>query len=87
MGRLVREDQDRIKRRAGTGDVIVGICCRLPDEEVQADESFCRQTGAASHSQTLILMGDFNHSDICWGTAQQAINNPGGSWSVLMILL
>ncbi|GAB0183586.1 hypothetical protein GRJ2_000823900 [Grus japonensis] len=25
-----------------------------------------RQTGAASRSQALVLMGDFNHPDICW---------------------
>ncbi|PKU45481.1 glycerol kinase [Limosa lapponica baueri] len=36
------------------------------DQEDQVDETLCRQIGAASHSQALVLMGDFNHPDICW---------------------
>ncbi|PKU30746.1 dtw domain-containing protein 2 [Limosa lapponica baueri] len=30
------------------------------------DEALCRQVGAASRSQTLVLMGDFSHPNICW---------------------
>jgi len=29
------------------------------------DEAFCGKIGAAPHSQTLVLFGDFNHPDIC----------------------
>ena len=49
-----------------------GICYRPPDQEEPVDEELCRQKGKASHSQALVLMGDFNHPDICWsdGTAQ-----------------
>ncbi|GAB0207738.1 hypothetical protein GRJ2_003239500 [Grus japonensis] len=36
----------------------------LPDQEV--DEAFYRQLEVASQSQALVLMGDFNHPDICW---------------------
>ncbi|KAF1424440.1 hypothetical protein FQV24_0004339, partial [Spheniscus mendiculus] len=39
---------------------------RPPDQEDQTDEALYRQTGAASRSQALVLMGDFNHPDICW---------------------
>ncbi|PKU26923.1 selenoprotein n [Limosa lapponica baueri] len=35
-------------------------------QEDQADETLYRQIGAALHSQALVLMGDFNHPDICW---------------------
>ncbi|GAB0179153.1 hypothetical protein GRJ2_000380600 [Grus japonensis] len=56
----------RIKGRAGTGDIIVGICYRPPDQDNQADEALYRQIRAASHSQALVLMGDFNHHNICW---------------------
>ncbi|GAB0203750.1 hypothetical protein GRJ2_002840600 [Grus japonensis] len=56
----------RIKGRAGAGDIIVGVCYRPPDQGDRADEAFYRQIGAASHSQALVLMGDFNHPDICW---------------------
>ena len=56
----------RIKDRAGTGDIIVGVCYRPPDQENRADKALYRQMGAASRSQGLVLMGDFNHPNICW---------------------
>ncbi|GAB0204972.1 hypothetical protein GRJ2_002962800 [Grus japonensis] len=57
----------RIKGRAGTGDIIAGVCYRPPEQGDQADETLYRQIGAASRSQALVLMGDFNHSEIiCW---------------------
>ncbi|GAB0205257.1 hypothetical protein GRJ2_002991300 [Grus japonensis] len=56
----------RIKGSAGTGDIIVGVCYRPPDQEDRADEAFCRQIGAASCSQALVLMENFSHPDICW---------------------
>jgi len=51
--------------KAGTGEVIAGVGYRPPNQKDQADEALYRQTGEASHSQTLLLMGDFNHPDIC----------------------
>ena len=45
---------------------MVGVCYRPPDQDDEADEALHRQIGAASHSQTIVLMGDFNHPDICW---------------------
>ncbi|GAB0175756.1 hypothetical protein GRJ2_000040800 [Grus japonensis] len=56
----------RIKGSAGTGDIIAGVCYRPPDQEDRVDEALYRQIGAASRSQALVLMGDFNHPDICW---------------------
>ncbi|GAB0205858.1 hypothetical protein GRJ2_003051400 [Grus japonensis] len=56
----------RIKGRAGTGDTIVGVCYGPPDQEDRMDEALYRQMGAASCSQALVLMGDFNHPNICW---------------------
>ncbi|GAB0204837.1 hypothetical protein GRJ2_002949300 [Grus japonensis] len=56
----------RIKGRAGTGDTIVGVCYRPPDQQDQVDEAICRQIGAASCSQPLVLMGNFNNPSICW---------------------
>ncbi|GAB0203811.1 hypothetical protein GRJ2_002846700 [Grus japonensis] len=56
----------RIKGRAGAGNIIVGVCYRPPDQGDRADEALYRQIGAASCSQALVLMGDFNHPDICW---------------------
>ncbi|PKU31341.1 dtw domain-containing protein 2 [Limosa lapponica baueri] len=56
----------RIKGRAGTGDVTAGVCYRPPDQDDRADEALYRQIGAASCSQALVLMGNFNYLDICW---------------------
>ncbi|GAB0179939.1 hypothetical protein GRJ2_000459200 [Grus japonensis] len=56
----------KIKGRAGTGDTIVEVWYRSLNQEDQADEGLYRQIGAASCSQALVLMGDFNHPDICW---------------------
>ena len=46
------------------GNVVVGVCCRLPDQKEVVDEAF-RQLEEASHSQAVVLVGDFNHLDIC----------------------
>jgi len=56
----------RIKGRAGTGDIIVRVCYRLPNQEDQADKALYRQIGAASCSQALVIIGDFSHPSICW---------------------
>jgi len=54
------------KGRAGTGNITVGVCYRPPDQDKSADETPYRQTGEASCSKVLVLMGDFNHPNICW---------------------
>jgi len=48
------------------GDTVVGVYYRPPDQEEEVDEAFYRQLKIASQSQVLVLMGDFNHPDICW---------------------
>jgi len=56
----------RIKGESHMGDIIVGVYYRPPDQEEEVDEAFYRQLQAASQSQALVLMGDFNHPDISW---------------------
>jgi len=43
----------------------VDVYYRPPDQE-EIDEAFYRQLKAASQSQALVLMEDFNHPDITW---------------------
>jgi len=64
----------RIKGQAHKGDITVGVYYRPPDQEEESDEAFYRQLQAASQSQALVLMGDFNHPHISWEdhTARQA---------------
>ena len=54
----------RIKGQPHMGDVIVGVYYRPPDQEEEVHEAFYKQLKAASQSQGLVLMGDFNHPDI-----------------------
>ncbi|GAB0177486.1 hypothetical protein GRJ2_000213900 [Grus japonensis] len=56
----------RIKEKANMGDTVVGVYCRQPDQDEEVNEAFYRQLEVASRSQALVLMGDFNHPDICW---------------------
>ena len=55
-----------IKEQTSMGDIVVGVHYRLPDREEQADEAAYGQLEAASHSQTAVVMGDFNHLNIRW---------------------
>ena len=48
------------------GDVIVGVYYRPADQEEEVDEAFYKQLKAASQSQVLVLMENFNHPDISW---------------------
>lgn len=43
-----------------------GIYYRSPDQGGPVDKPFLLHLQEASHSQALILMGDFNDLDICW---------------------
>ncbi|GAB0196022.1 hypothetical protein GRJ2_002067500 [Grus japonensis] len=45
---------------------VVGVYYRPPDQGEEVDEEFFLQLQEASCSQALILIGDFNHLDICW---------------------
>ena len=56
----------RIKGQANMRDTVVGVYYRPPDQDGETDEAFYRQLKVASQAQALVLMGDFNHPDICW---------------------
>ncbi len=45
---------------------MAGVCYRPPDQEKAVDEAFLPQLQEVSHSLALVLIGDFNHLDICW---------------------
>jgi len=56
----------RIKGQARTGDTVVAVYYRPPDQEEGVDKAFCKQLKGAARSRALVLMGDFNHPDVCW---------------------
>ncbi|PKU30953.1 rna-directed dna polymerase from mobile element jockey-like [Limosa lapponica baueri] len=54
--------------------------CDTPwDQEEEVDEAFYRQLEIASQSQALVLMGDFNHPDICWQNGGHSSESKGCS--------
>jgi len=56
----------RIKGQANTGDTVAGVYYRPSDQEEEVDEASYRQLKVASRAQALVLMRDFNYTDICW---------------------
>ena len=58
----------KIKDRSSKGHLVGGVCYRPPDQEEAVGEAFLLQL-QVSCSQALVLMGDFNHLDICWDTS------------------
>ena len=55
-----------VKIREGSTKDMVGVYYRPPDQGEAVDEAFLLQMWEASCSRALILVGDFNHPDICW---------------------
>ena len=56
----------RIKGQAGMDDTVVGVYYRSTDQVEDIDKAYYKKLEVASRSWTLVLMGDFNHPDICW---------------------
>ncbi|KAK4826957.1 hypothetical protein QYF61_012806 [Mycteria americana] len=56
----------KIRDQANKGNFVVGVYYRPCDQGEEIDEEFFLQLQEASRSQALILIGDFNHPDICW---------------------
>ena len=55
----------RIKGQATMPHTVVGVCYGPPDQEEEVNEAL-RQLEVTSQSQTLVLLGHFNHPEICW---------------------
>ena len=56
----------KIKDRSSKGHLVAGVCYRPSDQEEAVDKAFLLQLQEVSRSRALVLMGDFNHPDICW---------------------
>ncbi|KAK4815580.1 hypothetical protein QYF61_004097 [Mycteria americana] len=56
----------RIRGKANKADIVVGVCYRPPNQDEETDELFYKQLGEASRPLALVLVGDFNLTDICW---------------------
>lgn len=56
----------RIREETGKGGTVVGVRHLLPHQEGPVAEDLYKQAGAASCSQVLVLVGDFNCAESCW---------------------
>ena len=54
----------RMRGRAKKADMTV--CYRLPNQDGEAGEIFCKQVGEISRSLALALLGEFNLPGISW---------------------
>ena len=48
--------------------MIVGVYYRPPSQGEDEDETFEKQIAGVSRKCDVVVMGDFNYPDICWGT-------------------
>jgi len=58
-------------------NLVVSVYYGLPDQRESTDEAFFLQLQKASHSQALVLLGDFNHPDICWKSSTVSCRQSG----------
>jgi len=56
----------RIRDQGNKGNLVVGVYYWPPDQGEPPDEAFFLQLQKALCLQALVLLEDFNHSDICW---------------------
>ncbi|GAB0209348.1 hypothetical protein GRJ2_003400500 [Grus japonensis] len=62
----------KIRGQDNKGNLMVGVYYRPSDQGEPVDEAFLLELWEASCSQTLILLGDFNHPDICWKSGTES---------------
>ena len=55
-----------IRGRANTATILVGVYCRLPNQNGETDEGFYEQLAEMVQSPALVLMGDFSVPGLCW---------------------
>jgi len=55
-----------LRIRGKKGNPVIGVYYRLPNQGESIDETFFLQLQEALRSQSLVLLGDFNHPNICW---------------------
>ena len=55
----------RIRGKARRGDILVGVCYGLPNQDEEMDKAFYEQLAEVARLPALVLMGDFNFPDIC----------------------
>ena len=68
----------RIRGKACRGDILVGVCYRLPNQDEEIDETFYEQLAEVARSSALVLVGDFNFLIYVGNTIQRRGSSPRG---------
>ena len=55
-----------VRDQGRKGSLVIGVYYRPPDQTEPVDEAFYLQLQETLRSQAFILLGGFNHPDICW---------------------
>lgn len=55
-----------MKTKDKKGNFVVLVIYSVLDQGGDVDQEYFLQLQLSSHSQVLILLGHFNHLDICW---------------------
>lgn len=69
----------RTKGQANKGDFVVGVYYRPPSHDDDTDELSFKEPKVTSRSAALILMGDFNLSDVKWEIIELRLASSGDS--------
>ncbi|PKU39627.1 hypothetical protein llap_10073 [Limosa lapponica baueri] len=56
----------RIRGKANSAGIMVGVFYRPNNQDQKADKIFYKQLGEVSQSLPLVLVGNFNLPDVCW---------------------
>ena len=55
-----------MRGKANNADILLGICYRPSNQDEEVDEVVYKRLAEVSQSLALVLVGDFNLSDVCW---------------------
>jgi len=56
----------KMRGKANKADVLLGVCCRTPNQDEELGGVFYKRLAEVSQLLALVLMEDFNLPDICW---------------------
>ncbi|KAK4828011.1 LOW QUALITY PROTEIN: hypothetical protein QYF61_022788 [Mycteria americana] len=56
----------RIRGKANKADIMVEVCYKPPNQDEEADELFYKHLGEVLQLLALVLVEDFNLTDVCW---------------------
>jgi len=69
----------RVRGKANKAAIMLGVCCRPPDQDQEADEMFYKHLGEVSRSLACVLVGASTYWMSAANTIQWIGKSPGGS--------